>query len=152
MKLLNKCMLFSDLTCSQLYQFLKLRTDVFVVEQQCAYPELDGKDTLIDTRHLIMVEEEKGNIVAYSRCLAPSVSYSGSSIGRVVIDPNHRSKGLAKNLVRKAIDVCKTTWPESAIEIGAQYYLIAFYESFGFQAIGEPYDEDGISHIDMQLK
>jgi ElaA protein len=145
-------MLFSDLTCSQLYQFLKLRTDAFVVEQQCAYPELDDKDILIGTRHLMTIEEGKGNIIAYSRCLAPGVSYSGSSIGRVVIDPNYRSKGLAKDLVLRAIDVCKTTWPESAIEIGAQYYLLAFYESFGFQTIGEPYDEDGISHIDMRLK
>lgn len=123
-----------------------------MVEQQCAYPELDNKDVIHDTQHLLMLEKKSQKVVAYSRCLAPGVSYSGSSIGRVVVHGDYRGTGLARKLVREAIAVCKSHWPECAIEIGAQVYLSRFYHSLGFIAISDPYDEDGISHIDMQLK
>lgn len=141
---------FNDLDVATLYSFLKLRSDVFVVEQDCVYPDLDDKDVDQQTAHICLYDEQ-GNVIAYARCLAPSVSFEGSSIGRVVVSQSHRGKGIAEALMKESIAYCKRSWPNHIIQIGAQCYLIGFYEGLGFNAFSEPYDEDGIMHIDMQL-
>ncbi|WP_100642255.1 GNAT family N-acetyltransferase [Alteromonas facilis] len=145
---------FKEIDNTTLYSILKLRSDVFVVEQDCVYPDLDNKDTLPDSIHVYSVtvpETDEAHLAAYARCLAPGVSYQGCSIGRVVVSPHDRGKGLATELMTEAITVCRTHWPSSPIQIGAQLYLEAFYASLGFRTFSEPYDEDGIMHVDMQL-
>lgn len=138
-----------------LYRALKLRSDVFVVEQNCVYPDLDDKDIHQSSIHLLCHStsetDEQSSVIAYARCLAPGISYSGSSIGRVVVAQPMRGKGLAQQLMTEAISVCRTQWPSNAIQIGAQVYLQNFYQALGFSVFSEPYDEDGIMHIDMQL-
>lgn len=145
---------FDDLSNNQLYEILKLRSDIFVVEQNCVYPDLDDKDTHPATRHLTIsdVSIEPSIIVAYARCLAPGISYQGSSIGRVAVRNSYRGKGLAQKIMNEAIHYCSQEWPSHSIQIGAQLYLQAFYENLGFAAFSDAYDEDGIMHIDMQLR
>jgi ElaA protein len=144
---------FKALSNLALYSALKLRSDVFVVEQTCVYPDLDDKDIRPDSLHVIAFEknDEDNKVIAYARCLAPGVSYPGASIGRVAVDRQHRGKGLAQQLMHTAISTCQQTWPNFPIQIGAQTYLSSFYRSLGFIPFSEPYDEDGIQHIDMQL-
>lgn len=139
---------FDELPNLALYSALKLRSDVFVVEQNCVYPDLDDKDIHPSALHILCGSH---HVLAYARCLAPGVSYAGSSIGRVAVAENARGQGLAKLLMLEAISACKQQWPDSHIQIGAQVYLQAFYQQLGFTAFSEPYDEDGIMHIDMQL-
>ncbi|QYJ89576.1 GNAT family N-acetyltransferase [Shewanella halotolerans] len=141
---------FAELSLERLYELLKLRVDVFVVEQACAYPELDGKDTLAETRHLLGLDEQ-GRIVAYARILAPGVSYPQASIGRVIVAPSARGAGVAKPLMQEAIAIAKQAWPEQGIQIGAQEYLKGFYQGVGFRTVSEVYLEDGIPHLDMLL-
>jgi ElaA protein len=142
---------FADLSVATLYSLLKLRSDVFVVEQDCVYPDLDNKD--IDPRavHICSFDSAQENVVAYARCLPPSVSFEGSSIGRVVVATSHRGQGLAEVLMQESIAYCQRKWPEQRVQIGAQCYLQRFYEGLGFECFSEPYDEDGIMHVDMQL-
>lgn len=146
---------FDTLPNTTLYSALKLRSDVFVVEQNCVYPDLDDKDIAKDSIHLVCeipaIAGHNHTVIAYARCLAPGVSYSGSSIGRVVVAPKMRGRGLAQRLMLEAINICRAQWPSHPIQIGAQVYLQPFYQALGFTAQGEPYDEDGILHIDMQL-
>lgn len=141
---------FKELTLEQLYSLMKLRVDVFVVEQRCPYIELDNKDTLITTRHLLGIDDTN-KLIAYSRVLAPGVSYPQASIGRVVIHQSYRGEGLAYHLMQQAITLSNTYWPNDSICIGAQYHLKPFYESIGFQQVSDMYREDGIPHIDMLL-
>ncbi len=148
---------FCELSNVLLYNALKLRSDVFVVEQNCVYPDLDDKDTDSSTLHIIsesntLLAQDAANnqVIAYARCLAPGVSYTGSSIGRVAVTKDARSQGLATLLMIEAIVLCKQYWPAYPIQIGAQEYLQDFYNKLGFSAYSEPYDEDGIMHIDMQ--
>lgn len=146
---------FASLTNQQLFNALRLRCDVFVVEQQCIYPDLDDKDALPDSIHVLSEStdnQRNNNVIAYARCLAPGVSYKGCSIGRVVVAGDMRGHGIAKQLMLRAIEICRATWPKHTIQIGAQVYLQSFYESLGFEAFSAPYDEDGIMHIDMQLR
>ncbi|WP_100655945.1 GNAT family N-acetyltransferase [Alteromonas flava] len=145
---------FEQLSVHQLYQILKLRSDVFVVEQNCVYPDLDDKDTAPDALHVFSQSDEtcaQHKITAYARCLAPGVSYQGCSIGRVVVAPEQRGMGYAKALMLAAIKACQQQWPNYPIEIGAQLYLQDFYASLGFVVFSDAYDEDGIMHIDMRL-
>jgi ElaA protein len=142
---------FDDLNVAALYSLLKLRSDVFVVEQECVYPDLDDKDIDQHAAHICLFDDEQEHVLAYSRCLAPGVSFVGSSIGRVVVAPSHRGKGIAEALMNESIAYCRRNWPQHIIQIGAQCYLQTFYEGLGFVAFSEPYDEDGIMHIDMEL-
>ncbi|BAX51496.1 putative acyltransferase [Photobacterium damselae subsp. piscicida] len=139
---------FSQLTTHQLYELLRLRVDVFVVEQTCPYPELDGKDTLEDVYHLLGYQEQK--LVACARLLAPTISYSGSSIGRVALAQSARGQGLGHQLIQQAIEHCYRLWPQHSIEIGAQHYLQDFYQQHGFSPFSEVYLEDDIPHLDMR--
>ncbi|MDD9303380.1 MAG: GNAT family N-acetyltransferase [Desulfobacter sp.] len=141
---------FDQLSINELYALLRLRTDIFVVEQKCPYPELDGKDDHEQTIHLWQYAQDH-TMSAYLRILAPGVSYAGASLGRVAVHKEFRNHGLAHSIVDKAIDVAKGIWPEKKIEISAQVYLTHFYESHGFQAVSPPYLEDNIPHIDMVL-
>lgn len=142
---------FDQLDVHVLYQLLKLRVDVFVVEQACPYPELDNKDTLPSTRHLYLQVESK--LAAYARCLAPGVSFEqGSAIGRVTVGSDSRGHGYARVIMKEAIATCHQQWPDKPVLVSAQVYLVNFYQSLGFQRTGEPYDEDGIPHQDMILQ
>lgn len=139
---------FKQLSLDELYDVLKLRVDVFIVEQNCPYPELDDKDRHPDTRHLIG-RDPLGEIVAYARVLAPGVSYPDSSIGRVLVAEKARGGGSAKSLMNQAIALANKHWPENNIQLGGQEYLKAFYQKLGFEPVSDVYLEDGIPHLDM---
>jgi len=142
---------FNQLTTAELYELLRLRVDVFVVEQGCPYPELDGKDTHVQTLHLA-ARTASQDLAAYLRILAPGLSHPGVTIGRVVTANAFRGRGLSHALIEKAIELASLNWPGIPLHMGAQNYLRAFYESHGFEAISEIYLEDGIPHIDMIRK
>lgn len=147
-KLSQELMQFNDLAPKQLYRILQLRSAVFVVEQTCYYQDLDGLDTLPETRHLIL--QDGSTIAGYARILAPWASYSGfSSIGRVMSPLDYRGTGIGHQIVKNSIETCLDLWPEYPIKIGAQVHLSKFYQQHGFKIAGESYIEDGIPHIHM---
>ena len=139
---------FADLTPTELYSILQLRNEVFIVEQNCPYQDMDNKD--LKSWHLMGIEGDK--LVVYSRLLAPGISYRESSIGRIVSSPAVRKTGIGKKLVEKSIQQIKNLFETDTIRIGAQLYLKTFYESFGFIQEGEVYLEDNIPHILMLRK
>lgn len=136
---------FEALTVYELYDLLKLRSDVFVVEQNCVYLDLDGKDK----KALHLIGEYDGKIVAYSRLFDAGISFDNASIGRVVVDANYRDKKWGHDLMREAIAAIKANFGKDTITIGAQLYLKKFYESHGFLQTSEMYLEDDIPHIEM---
>ncbi len=138
---------FSQLTNIELYQLLRLRVDVFVVEQTCPYPELDGKDTLEGVFHLLGYQDDQ--LVACSRLLPKGTSYPSVSIGRVATLQSARGNGLGHALLKQAVIECQKLWPNESIEIGAQQHLTNFYQQHGFTQTSEMYLEDGIPHVDM---
>jgi len=140
---------FNELSTKELYDLIRFRTDIFVVEQKCPYPELDGKDEG-KTVHLWQYVPDR-IMTSYLRILAPGISYGGVSFGRVAVHSEFRGDGQAHRLVDKAIEIADRNWPGVKIEIGAQEYLTAFYKSHGFRVVSEPYLEDDILHIDMVL-
>ena len=142
---------FQELVLSQLYELLKLRVDVFVVEQRCAYPELDEYDRHEETRHL-MGRDESSDLVAYARLLPPGLRYSEVNLGRVVVKSESRRQGIGHKLLQIAVQEISCCWPRSPIKISAQDYLQAFYEQYGFTRESEVYLEDGIPHIEMMRK
>ncbi|MDR7211311.1 GNAT family N-acetyltransferase [Flavobacterium piscis] len=146
MELKWKIKLFEALTVNELYDLLKLRSEIFVVEQNCVYLDLDGKDK--EALHLI--GEYEGKIVAYSRLFDAGISFENASIGRVVVDAGYRDKKWGHNLMREAIEGIKLNFGKEKITIGAQLYLKKFYESHGFVQTSEMYLEDDIPHIEMQ--
>lgn len=141
---------FKDLTPDTLYELLQLQVDVFVVEQACSYPELDGKDRHPETRHL-WTRAEDGEMAACARVLPPGLSYPGASIGRVAVAAPFRGMGLAHELMETALFRAGRLWPGVPVQIGAQAYLEDFYSAHGFVTVSEPYLEDDIPHIDMIL-
>lgn len=143
-----QCLSFSELTNHQLYELLKLRVDVFVVEQTCPYPELDNKDIAEGVKHLLGYRN--GQLIACSRLLPPGVSYPSVSIGRVATLQTARRDGLGHQLIREALEQCQSLWPNQAIEIGAQEHLSEFYARHGFVRTSSTYLEDGIAHVDMK--
>lgn len=136
---------FADLSVSELYQILQLRSEVFVVEQDCVYQDLDGKDQ--KALHILGLKENK--IIAYSRIFKPADYFENASIGRVVVKENERKFGYGHDLMKFSIDAIKSEYHQEKITISAQLYLKKFYESHGFVQIGETYLEDGIPHIRM---
>ncbi len=136
----------------EMFAALRLRSEVFVVEQDCVYPDLDDKD--VKSIHLGALESEALDgqpARAVVRLVPPGVSYAEPSIGRVAIDKASRSTGLGVELMERAIRCCVRQWPGQGIRISAQQYLIGFYNRLGFEAVGNGYDEDGIPHIQMYL-
>ncbi|MGI5310526.1 GNAT family N-acetyltransferase [Rheinheimera sp. WS51] len=141
---------FSQLDTLTLYSLLQLRVDVFVVEQNCPYPELDDRDLDPETQHIILQKGDK--VIAYARVLAPGVAFDDyPAIGRVCVSQTARRLGLGEALVEKSIDVINQLWPKKDIYISAQCYLEQFYQQLGFNAAGESYLEDDIPHIMMIL-
>ncbi len=141
---------FDALSNCQLYDCLRLRTDVFVVEQNCPYPELDGMDKHPESYHLLGYRDDK--LTAYARILPPDLAYTDVSIGRVVTAQSERGNGCGHELLRQAMTEARNIWPACAITIGAQARLKAFYKQHGFEAISEEYMEDGIPHIKMKAR
>lgn len=136
-----------ELGVDQLYRILQLRQEVFVVEQNCVYRDLDGLDC--QALHMLCLREE--SLLAYQRCLPPGSSYAESSLGRVVVAPQARGGQLGRELVQRGIDCNRRQWPDTPIRIGAQAHLQGFYASLGFVEASDPYVEDGIPHIEMLL-
>lgn len=139
---------FGDLKPSELYDALQLRMAVFVVEQQCIYQDLDGKDG--KAMHALGTYQNK--LLAYTRIFRPGDYLEKSSIGRVVVHPDFRKYGYGKLIMKASMDFIRQNWGCDAIEIAAQSYLIEFYRDLGFIPFGEMYLEDGISHIQMLSK
>ncbi|WP_396185052.1 GNAT family N-acetyltransferase [Flavobacterium sp.] len=137
---------FENLSVNELYDILRLRSAIFVVEQNCVYLDPDGKDKLA----LHLFGEFNGKIVAYSRLFKAGISFDNSSIGRVVVDANYRDRKWGYDLMRESIAGIKSHFGESKITIGAQLYLKKFYESHGFVQTSEMYLEDDIPHIEMK--
>ncbi|WP_026302459.1 GNAT family N-acetyltransferase [Psychroflexus tropicus] len=138
---------FSELTPHQIYDMLQLRSEVFVVEQDCVYQDIDGHDD--KAYHVMFYEEDL--LIAYTRILPPGAYFDELSIGRVIVKQSHRRKQLGLQLMKSTIDYALELHPNSVIKISAQQYLINFYESLGFIIFGEGYLEDGIPHIGMKL-
>lgn len=136
---------FYELSHDELYDILQLRSEIFVVEQQCIYNDLDGLDKA--AVHLFMKKE--GKIVACSRLLQPGTRFPDFLIGRVVVKHSERNTGLGKALMEEAKNFMKNEWKATRIKISAQKYLQKFYENLGFQVITAEYSEDGIPHVGM---
>lgn len=137
---------FNALSLSELYSLLLLRSEVFVVEQNCVYQDIDGKDQ----KALHLIGEFDGKIVAYARLFKPGDYFRNASIGRVVIQPNYRDKKWGHEMMQQAIAGIETHFGETKITISAQEYLQKFYESNGFVKTSEMYLEDDIPHIEMK--
>ena len=142
------CKKFTELEVSELYEIMKLRSEVFVVEQNCVYLDADGKDE--KSYHFYAIEND--SIIAYTRLLPPNLSFTEASIGRVLTAPSERRRGLGIELMEKSISKTKELFDTQTIKIGAQLYLQSFYEGLGFKQCSDEYFEDGIPHIEMILK
>jgi len=140
-----QCKFFDALTPSQLYDIIKLRNQVFVVEQNCVFQDADDKDQ--QCYHLMGFVE--GELAAYTRLVPAGVSYNYISIGRVVTASKYRNTGLGKALMMQSIDECFRLFGKQTIKIGAQLYLKKFYEGFSFTQSSDMYLEDDIPHIEM---
>ena len=136
---------FEELTPEELYEILRVRSEVFVVEQECVYNDVDGKDQ--KSVHIMIWEDKK--ILAYLRVIEAGVSYTAPSLGRVLVVKEARGRRLARRIVVEGMNYITNIWKKSRITIGAQDYLKEFYESLGFKPVSEVYLEDGIPHIDM---
>lgn len=136
---------FDALSTRDLYLILSVRSEVFVAQQRCIYVDPDGKD--MQAHHLYALDGDR--VAACLRLLPPGVSYEEASIGRVLTGPAHRNQGLGQELLTRGLAYAESLWPGAPLRIGAQLYLQKFYASFGFRAVGEPYDEDGIPHLEM---
>lgn len=136
---------FNQLNLDQLYAVLHLRSEVFVVEQNCVYQDIDHVDQ--SAEHVLLTKD--GVLAAYARILPPNTYFKALSIGRVIVKKKFRGQALGHQLMKLCIAHCKSKYPNEAIKISAQQYLIKFYESHQFKIFGEGYLEDGIPHIAM---
>ncbi|SEC42971.1 ElaA protein [Tenacibaculum sp. MAR_2009_124] len=139
---------FSQLTTSELYGILQLRSEVFVVEQDCVYQDIDGKDQ----KALHVIGTKEGKILAYTRLFDSKQYFDTPSIGRVVVSESQRKYGYGHDLIKASIEAVHNYYKTKEITISAQTYLLKFYTSHGFVAFGEEYLEDGIPHVRMQKK
>ena len=146
-----KCRRFDELSTEDLYRILQLRAEVFVVEQDCAYQDVDDLDQ--GALHVLgyLTGDNEAQLACYTRLLPPGIKYEGVSIGRVVTNKSARGGGAGKALMVNSIAFCGEQWPGKAITISAQQHLEKFYTELGFETQSEPYAEDGIPHIRMQL-
>ncbi len=140
------CSAFKDLRAEKLYEILRLRAEIFIVEQNCAYLDPDGDDQI--AWHVLGTGEEK--LLAYTRLLPPGVKYDSCSIGRVVTHESIRRGGYGRELMEKSMSYCQELWPNQDVTISAQEYLKRFYHSLGFETESESYLEDGIPHVRMR--
>ena len=151
---------FEELTPREVHDLYRLRVDVFIVEQNCVFQDVDGVDP--DCWHLLGYEASgpglrRGDeapddrLVAYCRFVPPGVKFPEPSIGRVITAPSVRGTGLGRVLMREAMARARLLWPGQRLRIGAQAHLERFYNEFGFTKSSDPYDEDGILHIEMEM-
>ena len=139
---------FRELEPGQLYELLQLRVDVFVVEQHCAYPELDDHDRHVETRHLSGRDME-GQLIAYARLLSPETGSPDVNLGRFVVKKKARGKRVGHQLLCEALREIESIWPGRDMKISAQDYLQKFYEQYGFVRVSEVYLDFGVPHITM---
>jgi len=139
---------FEELTAAELYEIIKERINVFIVEQDCPYYDCDGKD--YKARHLQAKEGHR--LAGYLRILPPGISYAEASIGRVLVAKDFRRRGLARSLMNLAIQYIFTEMKEKQIRISGQTYLEKFYTSLGFEKVSDVYLEDNLPHIEMLCK
>ena len=139
---------FDGLTAGQLYELLRFRQGIFVVEQACAYPDLDGLDQ--SAWHLLARLESE--LIGYLRLTPMTGPPPIVRIGRVAVSASLRRGGLGRMLMEKALIRCRERFPLQAIALGAQVPLVPFYERFGFAATSEPYDDFGVAHVEMVLR
>ena len=142
------CKAFKDLSLDEFHDIIQLREIVFVVEQDCPYLDVDGKDK----EALHVFGEYEGNIVATTRILKPGISYDEVAIGRVVTSPTLRGMGMGKQLMEESMKFVKLHFANVPVRISAQTYLLRYYKSFGFIETGEEYLEDNIPHFEMLYK
>ncbi|MDC8005108.1 GNAT family N-acetyltransferase [Aureisphaera galaxeae] len=136
---------FDQLTIDELYNILQLRSEVFVVEQDCVYQDIDGKDR----KALHVFGKKSGRVAAYTRCFAPGIYFEEAAIGRVVVSEPERKYGYGYDIMNASITAVEDHYQTTHIKLSAQTYLTHFYERLGFQKVGEEYLEDGIPHIGM---
>jgi len=141
------CRSFTELSNGELYAMLRLRSEIFVVEQNCVFLDADNKDQA--SHHLMAWQEDM--LAAYSRLVPPGIVYAEPSIGRVVTAITARGSGIGRQLMQQSIANCRKLFGEQPIRIGAQLYLKEFYGSLGFVPNSGIYPEDGIPHIQMLL-
>lgn len=139
---------FDEFSNTELYAVLKLRAEIFIVEQECAYLDTDDYDQ--EAIHVCgSIGEE---LIAYTRLLKPGIKHQGASLGRVITKSNFRRKGYGGAIMAKAIKNCREFWPGFPIRISAQEYLEKFYTDLGFTKLSKPYMEDGMPHIAMVMQ
>ncbi|WP_312078727.1 GNAT family N-acetyltransferase [Chryseobacterium sp.] len=139
---------FEEITTAELYEIIKARVDVFVVEQDCPYPDLDG----YDQQAIHLWAEQENNVLAYCRIFNKGIKYNETSIGRVLTSEKGRGKNLGKQLIQYALETIENRFKTLEVRISAQDYLLKFYSGFGFQDTGKKYLEDNIPHTEMFRK
>lgn len=139
---------FETLSTSELYEMLKLRIEVFVVEQNCVYQDIDGKDP----KAIHVLGYYNGDLAAYCRIFDAGYYFDEASIGRVIVSPKYRDKKFGHDLMKVAIEAVESNFNKKQITISAQMYLQKFYESHGFVKTSEMYLEDDIPHIQMKIQ
>jgi ElaA protein len=139
---------FDELTAGELYELLRFRQSIFVVEQASAYPDLDG----LDQTAWHLATRLAGELIGYLRLRAITGPPPMVRIGRVAVSPSLRRGGLGRMLMEKALTFCRERFPLQAIDLGAQVPLVPFYENFGFTTTSEPYDDFGVAHVEMVLR
>lgn len=142
-----KCKLkeFTELTTAELYEILKLRAEVFVVEQNCPYQDLDDKDQ--SSYHLFL--EDNGQIIAVLRILPENIAYKEMAIGRLIVKKSYRGKGISRKMMVRAMEFITEDLGKEKIRLSGQAYLSDFYQSLGFEKVSEMYLEDGIEHFEF---
>lgn len=139
---------FEEITTSELYEIIKARVDVFVVEQNCPYPDLDG----YDRQAIHLWAEQENSVLAYCRIFNKGIKYPETSIGRVLTTEKARGKSLGKQLIQYAVETIENRFHTTEVRISAQDYLLRFYSGFGFEDTGKKYLEDNIPHTEMFRK
>jgi len=139
---------FEEITTSELYEIIKARVDVFVVEQNCPYPDLDG----YDRQAIHLWAEQENSVLAYCRIFNKGIKYPETSIGRVLTTEKARGKSLGKQLIQYAVETIENRFHTNEVRISAQDYLLRFYSGFGFEDTGKKYLEDNIPHTEMFRK
>lgn len=139
---------FDKISTKELHDILRLRSEIFVVEQDCVYGDIDGKDAIA----LHVIGSKEGKIIAYARVFKSGDYFEEAAIGRVAVKKAQRKYGYGKDIMKASIAVVETYFNESVMRVSAQLYLERFYHSLGFEQVAEGYLEDGIPHIGMVLK
>lgn len=139
---------FKELSTNELYRIMKIRQEVFIIEQNCNYLDADGNDD----KAIHIWAEKEGNILAYCRIFPAGVKYPEASIGRVLTNSQHRNMKLGKTLIKISLNSIEVRFRTNSVRISAQDYLLKFYKEFGFQDVEKKYLEDGIPHTEMLRK